>query len=146
MVVLSLSLVVSTGSSFRRHFGEKPIFWVFLGPISPLLWGYEADIWGHILRLGLNMRGKFQGRSSTASYICQVSHVGILGVSAQHWGGLLPAASPLGPKCLRHYVLRNSLYEFGKFGFSDSFPFGDMKAPILRFVQWRCLHGYVQAL
>jgi len=83
-VVLSLSLVVSTGSSFRRHFGEKPILWVFLGPISPLLWGYEADIWGHILRLGLNMRGKFQGRSSRASYICQVSHVGILGVSAQH--------------------------------------------------------------
>jgi len=26
-----------TGSSFRRHFGEKPIFWFFLGPISPLL-------------------------------------------------------------------------------------------------------------
>ena len=26
-----------TGSSFRHHFGENPIFWVFLGPISPLL-------------------------------------------------------------------------------------------------------------
>ena len=47
-----------TGSSFRRHFGEKPIFWVFLGPISPLLWGYEADIWGRILRFGAKYSGK----------------------------------------------------------------------------------------
>ena len=31
-----------TGSSFRRHFGEKPIFWVFLGPKSPLLWGLRG--------------------------------------------------------------------------------------------------------
>jgi len=89
---------------------------------------------------GLNIRGKFQGRSSRASYICQVSYIGILGVSAQYWGGLLPAASPLGPKFLRRYVLRNSVYECGKFGFCDSFRFGDMKAPILRFVQWRCRH------
>jgi len=78
-----------TGSSFGRHFGEKPIFWVFLGPISPLIWGYEADIWGRILRLGSKYSGKISGRSSRASYICQVSHVGILGVSAQYRGGLL---------------------------------------------------------
>ena len=78
-----------------------------------------------------------------ASYICQVSDVGILGVSAQQWGGLLPAASSLGPKFLRRYILRNSVYEHGKLGFSDSFRFGYMKAPILRFVQWRCGHGHV---
>ena len=35
-----------TGSSFRRHFGEKPIFWVFLGPISPLLWGLRGRYLG----------------------------------------------------------------------------------------------------
>ena len=63
------------------------------------------------------------------------------------WGDLLPAASPLGPKFLRRYLLRNSLYERGKFGFSDSFHFGDMKAPILRFVLWRCRHlAFLSAL
>jgi len=130
---------VKTGtvSSFRRYFAEKPIFWVFLGPISPLLWGLRGR------HLGLNIPGKFQGCMSRESYICQVSHVGILNVSTQHWGSLLPTASPLGPTFLRHYVLRNSVYESAKFGFSDSFHFGDMKAPILRFIQWHCRHGHV---
>ena len=35
-----------TGSSFRRHFGEKPIFWIFLGPKCPLLWGLRGRYLG----------------------------------------------------------------------------------------------------
>ena len=39
---LEYEVKTGTGSSFRRHFGENPIFWVFLGPISPLLWGVRG--------------------------------------------------------------------------------------------------------
>ena len=41
-----------TGSSFRRHFGKKPKFWVFLGPISPLLWGFGGRYLGPYLIFG----------------------------------------------------------------------------------------------
>ena len=40
----------------------------------------------------LNIRGKFLGHSSRASYICQVRHVGICGVTMRH-GVVIGAAS-----------------------------------------------------
>ena len=82
-----------TGSSFLRHFGEKPIFWIFLGPVSPLLWGVTRPIFGAVSYVwGRNIAGKFQGRSSRASYICQVRACWHFGVSAHVWGGRLPPA------------------------------------------------------
>jgi len=71
--------------------------------VTRAIFGAISYVWG------LNIWGKFQGHGSRASYICQVSHVGILGVSAQHWGGVLSSAWRLGPKFLRHYILRNSV-------------------------------------
>jgi len=132
-----------TESSFQRHFDKKNDFLGFSRANISVAMGVTRPILGAISYVwGLNIPGKFQGRSSRASYICKVSHVGILGISAQHWGGLLPQLT-LGPKFLRRYILRNSVYECGKFGFSDSFRFGDMKAPILCFVQWRRRHGHL---
>lgn len=82
-----------TGSSFRRHFGEKPIFWFFSRANISVAMGVRRPIFGAVTYVwGLNIRGKFQGHSSRASYFCQVSHVGILGVSARYRGGPLPAA------------------------------------------------------
>jgi len=68
----------------------------------------------------LNIRGKFQGRSSRASYISQVRDFGIFNVFAHIWGGLHAPAKPLGLKFLQRYILRPALYQPGKFWFSAS--------------------------
>jgi len=81
-----------TGSSFCRHFGKRQILGFSRANISVAM-GVTRPIFGAVSYLwGLNIPGKCQDHSSRASYICQVSHVGILGVSDQHPGGLLPAA------------------------------------------------------
>jgi len=90
--------------------------------------------------LGLNIPGKFQGHSSRASYICQVRHFGILGISDYHLGGLQPPALALGPVSLQRYIQRNTVYESEKLGFSGLSSFGDMKAQILHLVQWQRPH------
>ena len=99
--------------------------------------GHARPIFGAISYvLGLNIRGKFQGHSSRASYICQVRDFGILGIYDYLLGGLQPSALTLSPISLQRYIQRNTVYERGKFGFSGPFSFGDMKAQILHFVQW----------
>jgi len=90
--------------------------------------------------LGLNIPGKFQGRSSRASHFCQVRDFGILGISDYLLGGLQPPALALGPISLQRYTQRNTVYERGKFGFSGPFSFGDMNAQILHFLQWQRPH------
>jgi len=80
--------------------------------------------------LGLNIRGKFQGHSSRASYICQVRDFGILGISDYLLAGLQAPALALGPTSLQRCIQRNTLYERVKLGFSGPFSFGDMKAQI----------------
>ena len=80
-----------TGSSFWRHFGEKPNFWVFLGPIYWLLWAMRGRNLGPVsYALLLNIPGKFLGHSSRASHICQVRHVGIFGPRGQGGGAGCP--------------------------------------------------------
>ena len=121
-----------TGSSFRRHFDEKPIFWVFLGfsraNISVAM-GHARPILGTVSYvLGINIRGKFQGRSSRASHICQVRHFGNLNIFAHTRGGLHPPAKPLSLNFfLRHYILCTTMYQHEMFWFSGRFSFGDTK-------------------
>ena len=130
-----------TGSSFRRHFGKKTQILGFSRANISVAMGVRRPIFGAVSYLwGLNMWGKFQGHSSRASYICQVSHVGILGVWAHAWGGSFPPAWSLCPKFFRRYRLRNTVYERGKFHFSDSFSFWDIKASISHLVHWHCRH------
>ena len=95
-----------------------------------LIFGATSYVWG------LNIRGKFQGRSSRASHFCQVRDFGILSISDYLLGGLQPPALALGPTSLQRYTV----YERGKFGFSGPFSFGDMKAQILHFLQWQSPH------
>ena len=98
--------------------------------------GHARPICGAISYvLGLNIRGKFQGHSARASYICQVRDFGIVGISVYLLGRLQPPPLALGPISSRHYIPRNTVYECGKFGFSGPFSFGDMKAQILHFIQ-----------
>ena len=47
---------------------------------------------------------------------------------------------PCAQKFLRRYRLRNIVKERGKFRFSASFSFGDIKATISHLVQWHCRH------
>ena len=103
--------------------------------------GRARPIFGAICYVwGLNIRGKFQDRSSRASHFCQVRDFGILGISDYLLGGLQPPALALGPICLQRYTQRNTVYERGKFGFSVPFSLGDMKAQILHFLQWQRPH------
>ena len=103
--------------------------------------GHARPIFGAVsYGLGLNILGKFQGHSSTASYICQVRDFGILGITDYLLGGLQPTALALGPISLQRYIQRNTVYERGKLGFSGSFSFGDTKAQILHFIQWQRPH------
>ena len=58
-----------TGSSFRRHFVGKTIFWVFLGPFSARCYGPRRSIFGSVSSLTkLNIWAKVQGRSSNVTY------------------------------------------------------------------------------
>ena len=99
--------------------------------------GVTRPIFGAVTYVwGLNIRGKFQGHSSRASYFCQVRACCHIGVSADAWGGRLPPAWPLRPKFLRRHRLHNTVYESVKFRLSDSFSFGDIKSSIWHLVQW----------
>jgi len=41
---------LQTGSSFRRHFDEKPKIGVFLGLVFPLTWALRDLYWGQQIR------------------------------------------------------------------------------------------------
>ena len=92
-----------------------------MGDARPIF-GATSYVWG------LNIRGKFQGRSSRASHFCQVRDFGILSISDYLLGGLQPPALALGPTSLQRCIQRNTLYERVKLGFSGPFSFGDMNA------------------
>ena len=135
-----------TGSSFRHHFGEKPIFWVFLGPISPLLWGLRRSIFGAIsYTWGLNIPGKFQGRSSRASYICHVSFSAFLAFvlmfGAVAWPQLDACVQHFSG--VRYYVIEPTNVE--SFAFLARLVLLDMEASTLSFVQWQCRHRAFRA-
>ena len=101
----------------------------------PVAMGVTRPIFGAVTYVwGLNIRGKCQGRSSRASYFCQGRACWHFGVATHVGSGPLPAASPLCPKFVRRYRLRNTVNERGKFRFSDSFSFGDIKSSISHLV------------
>ena len=57
----------------------------------PVAMGVTKPIFGAVTYVwGLNIRGKFHGRSSRPSYFCQVRACWHYGVSAHAWGGPLP--------------------------------------------------------
>jgi len=60
---------IQTGSSFGRHFGEKPKIYVFLSPVFPLPLAMQGRYWGPLFSfLGIIIRAKFRGRRPRASY------------------------------------------------------------------------------
>ena len=75
------------GSSFWRHFGKKPNFWVFIDLISVAM-GVARSAFGTSPSVAdLNIPGKSEGHRSRASYISKVRNLE-LGIFAQDWNDL----------------------------------------------------------
>jgi len=114
-----------TGSSFRRHFGENPIFW---GQYLGCYGGYEADIWGRILHLGTSYSGEIS-RSwlKGVIYLSGESFLAFVALSPMSGAAAGPQLDPCAQyfSGVRYYALEATKLESG---LSGPFSFGDMNA------------------
>ena len=95
-----------TGSSFGRHFGQKPIFWHFLAFYNPVAMGRTWSILGVVSYVSaLNICAKGQGHRSRSSYL-------------SHWGPCLANRREM--PCLATNISASELAISGPFAVFDT--------------------------